>query len=453
MSSRVEQLFRIISVLLVFVISSSNAFSVSSPVKSSTVRNDDFTVSNRFSQYSFDDTLVALQVYYDHYGNLALPRRYVISMDAQMFAGNDLEDDGGRVVLSYPNKFAGVDLSKLVYNLKWWKEHVRGRPERVKRLNEIGFIWTRLQDEWNLFVEALCTYVYLNGNTMVPISFVVPSNDYTWSIDTWGMPLGNIVNRIRLRGDYLRGKPDRVRQMHMLCFVWDVKEYKFLKFYAALKFYRDHVQDWSRDKILKVPSSFVVPENDLQWPKELRGYPLGVKCQAIRQKEIYVKDNPERKLMLNQLGFQFTPNTDIGWLKTIHAAAIYSQIHDRVLDVPLNFVVPEAIASNGNDDDDYCSIYGCYEENWIWPEHLWGLPLGVRLRDVRRKGAYLKNKDTARSRIAQLNALGFVWKPKRGRKTYEKEAQKKQQWKILNVEQKKHYVPDDDNVRSIFTIT
>ena len=453
MSSRLDQLLAIISVLLIFVISCSNAFSLSSPVKSSTARNDDFNISKSYSQHSFDDTLVALQVYYDHYGNLALPRRYVISMDAQMFAGNDLGDDGERVVLSYSKKFAGVDLSKLVYNLKWWQEHVRGRPERVERLNEIGFIWTRLQDEWNLFVEALCTYVYLNGNTLVPISFVVPSNDYTWSIDTWGMPLGNIVNRIRLRGDYLRGKPDRIRQMHMLGFVWDVKEYKFLKFYSALKHYRDNVQDWSRDKILKVPSSFVIPENDLNWPKELRGYPLGVKCQAIRQKEIYVKDNPERKLMLNQLGFQFAPNTDIGWLKTIHAAAIYSQIHDRVLDVPLNFVVPEPIASNENDDDDYCSIYGCYEENWIWPKYLWGLPLGVRLRDVRRKGAYLKNKDTARSRIAQLNALGFVWKPKRGRKTFDKEAQKKQQWKILNLEQKTHYVSDEDNVRSIFTIT
>ena len=50
----------------------------------------------------------------------------------------------------------------------------------------------------------------------------------------------------------------------------------------------------------------------------------------------------------------------------------------------------------------------------FFKEHLWGLPLGQRLKDVRQKGAYLKGKN-GEARRRQLDALGFNWTPKRGR--------------------------------------
>jgi hypothetical protein len=43
------------------------------------------------------------------------------------------------------------------------------------------------------------------------------------------------------------------------------------------------------------------------------------------------------------------------------------------------------------------------------------LKLGQRLKDVRLKGTYLKGKDK-HIRKAQLDTLGFVWNPKRGRR-------------------------------------
>jgi hypothetical protein len=49
-------------------------------------------------------------------------------------------------------------------------------------------------------------------------------------------------------------------------------------------------------------------------------------------------------------------------------------------------------------------------------EPLWGFPLGQRLKDVRLKGAHLKSEKLANARRAQLDALGFVWQPKRGRR-------------------------------------
>ena len=48
-------------------------------------------------------------------------------------------------------------------------------------------------------------------------------------------------------------------------------------------------------------------------------------------------------------------------------------------------------------------------------ECLWGVPLGQRLRDIRVKGNYLKGKNSD-ARRQQLDALGFNWEPKRGRR-------------------------------------
>jgi hypothetical protein len=47
---------------------------------------------------------------------------------------------------------------------------------------------------------------------------------------------------------------------------------------------------------------------------------------------------------------------------------------------------------------------------------LWGFPLGLRLKDVRLKGAYLKGEG-AEGRRRQLNTLGFVWNPRPGRQS------------------------------------
>jgi hypothetical protein len=127
-----------------------------------------------------------------------------------------------------------------------------------------------------------------------------------------------------------------------------------------------------------------------------------------------VKNQPDRISALEEIGFQWSGNASLGWLEVVHAAAIYSQLHGRELNVPQNFVVPcppKAFRTNS-----VASPFGgiaSNDETWPWPEKLWGLKLGQRLKDIRLKGRYLKGK-SANARIMQLDALGFVWKPKRG---------------------------------------
>jgi len=240
--------------------------------------------------------------------------------------------------------------------------------------------------------------------------------------------------RIRNRDDFLRGNNaiSRRAQLDGLGFVWDVQESKFKKFYVALhhfaklkrcgKFSNTNPQrgggtTTGRTEALRVPSTFVIPIDDEQWPKELWGFPLGAKCTAVRQKELYIRNKPERQQMLQELGFRYSGNACLGWLEVMHAAAIYSRMNNRNLNVPFNFAVPAPPPTTDNLSQNSMQT----EEDWPWPEHLWGFPLGQRLKDVRVRGAYLSG-EMGVERRRQLDALGFNWKPKRGRpkKTVEK---------------------------------
>lgn len=349
----------------------------------------------------YESALSALQAYHAIHSNLVIPRRYFVP---------EIEE--------YPEEWHMLDLSSTVYTMKWWQRHVRQYPARVEELNKLGFIWERLQPEWNLVMEALVTFSLVHGHLMVPSTFIVPHGSNNFAKATWGIPLGSCVARIRSRDDFLRGRNASARRQQLdgLGFVWDVHDYLFRKFFAALKHFvamqakSDGVQG---KRPLRVPSTFVVPSGeDSGWPRELWGYPLGAKCSAVRQKELYVKNQPERQRALAEMGFHFGGNASLGWLEVVHAAAIYSQMHGHNLDVPLKFVVPAP--PHVTTDGTISNIQGT-DDAWPWPEYLWGLPLGQRLKDVRLKGAYLSGS-SGEARRAQLDALGFNWTPKRGRR-------------------------------------
>mmetsp|Transcript_16324 Transcript_16324/g.23027 ORF Transcript_16324/g.23027 Transcript_16324/m.23027 type:complete len:470 (-) Transcript_16324:370-1779(-) len=354
----------------------------------------------------YEYTIEALRSYHAIHGDLAMPQRFIVPEDSD-----------------YPEVWHGKDLASTVYDMEWWQKHVKQNPDHVADLNRLGFIWERLQTNWNLVLEALVTYSSFHGDVMVPIGFVVPHGDTGWPKATWGIHLGRAVYQIRARNDFIRGSNAASRRLQLdgLGFVWDVSDHRFRKFYQALRHFSKLEQLKAPGKsdlykALRVPSTFVVPSGSTEWPEHLWDYPLGAKCQAVRSKELYIKNNPERQAALEELGFQRNGNATLGWLEVVHAAAIYSKMHNRHLDVPLKFVVPTPphVSHNCNENEGDTCIAGS-DEAWPWPEQLWGLPLGQRLKDIRVKGAYLKCS-TANSRRAQLDALGFNWAPKRGRR-------------------------------------
>lgn len=306
---------------------------------------------------SYESTLQALQKYHKINGNLCIPRRYKVPPTSE-----------------FPKEWHNLDLASTVYSMNWWSHNIASKPERVQELNKLDFVWERLQPEYNLVLEALITFKSMYGHVRVPATFIVPYKEEDrdlWPKATWAIPLGNIVYRIRSRGDFLRNDEtawSRRRQLDNLGFIWDVSDFSFRKFLTAIKYYKklEGGGFTGNRSAIKVKTNFVVPSEKYldygeknPWPEELRGYPLGAKCSAVRQKELYVKNRPERQRALQEIGFQKAGNAALGWLEMIHAAAIYSKMHNRVLDVPVNFVVPSPPSTRIDD-----SFYATSEE-WV----------------------------------------------------------------------------------------
>jgi len=208
--------------------------------------------------------------YHEKYGDLVIPRRFVVPKTNE-----------------WPKEWHGVKLARHVYNRKWWTKHIAKKSDRVAQLNKLGFVWERMQPEWNLFMEAMVTYKSIYGDVMVPASFVIPRDNNEWSKGCWDLPLGNIVHRLRLRHDFLTGDTaiERKNQLDGLGFVWDVSDYNFKKFLVALRLFskleqQDHDHTIMASTI-RVPSKFVVPSDDGRWPKVLWNYPLGAKCMCV----------------------------------------------------------------------------------------------------------------------------------------------------------------------------
>lgn len=65
--------------------------------------------------------------------------------------------------------------------------------------------------------------------------------------------------------------------------------------YQAIQVYKDIYGD------LRIPSKFIVP-NEEPWPRVSRNVKLGVRVAAIRSAGRYVKDHPERKAQLDEIG-------------------------------------------------------------------------------------------------------------------------------------------------------
>jgi len=330
-----------------------------SKVKIKTYNNKSQKYRSNGMDLPYSSTIQALRQYYKLHGDLVMPRRYCVPENE-----------------AYPREWHGIDLASTVYDMKWWQKHVKQKPDRVAELGKMGFLWERLQPEWNLVLEALVTYKLLHGAVLVPGSFVVPTRENDWPIATWGLPLGNCVYRIRNRGDFLKGDnvASRRHQLDGLGFVWDVQEHRFQKVYAALKHFAlieghdSSTADASHNTALRVPSSFIIPKTDA-WPKELWGYSLGAKCNAIRQKQLYVKDNPRRQRLLESLRFQWrSGNASLGWLEVVHAAAIYSKLHNRILDVPFDFTVPAPPTDDPTLRIDIATAAdGLNDGVWPWP--------------------------------------------------------------------------------------
>lgn len=282
----------------------------------------------------------------------------------------------------WPASLWGMKLAKVIYRREFWKEFIADNSSRRAELDELGFVWSRLQPEYNLVLEALMTYQELHGDLLVPASFVVPSQP-PWPRGCWTMRLGSRVASIRTRNDHIRTNPQRWFQLEAMGFAFQVSEVAWTRFVSALETYKRLHGN------LRVPTGFVVPhDNHSAWPVNLHGFRLGETVNNVRTKRLYLSDNPARDRELAELGFVWEVSADRFEL-IMTALAVFKSLHGHV-DVKQQFIVPAESP---------------------WPEECYGLPLGRRVAMIRTRGDMVK---ASSERRARLSSIGLRWHVPRG---------------------------------------
>ena len=390
----------------------------------------------------------SIQKYKDIYGNLLIPQSYDLMLDA--------EDTGPQ----------GYKLGQHANSIRHTAKHYPWRisPDDLAKLNEMSFVWNSNDERFRRIITALVHYKKLYGSTVVPTKYVVPEDDEAWPLSLRGFTLGGRLshvvrqkltpkkiefmealgitaeelfdeNRIDksiididfkslqkykdIHGDLRipqsynlmldvadlgpkglklgqhvkfirtvsklypwRISPDNLAKLNEMGFIWDFNDQKFRRIILALVHYKKLYGT------VLVPRSYVVPEDAEDWPVEMRRLRLGDKLQWIRTHEL-----PPRQLeYMESLGISSETMLKQLAAMLIEALTIYKKVHkiskNEVFTVPGDFIVPSAEP---------------------WPQHIWGLTLGVRISGVRTKGNFQEYHEEFRS-------LGLDFKLKRGRR-------------------------------------
>jgi len=197
--------------------------------------------------------------------------------------------------------------------------HYAEGSDRVRLLNEIGFIWNGYDAQWMEGYVQLKLYVEENKHAAVPRLFVTKD----------GYPLGSWVNTQRTsfkdaqkykgakgargaRGHYAEGS-DRVRLLNEVGFIWDGHEAQWMAGYVQLKL------DINKYGDAAVPKGYVTDD----------GYPLGSWVQKQRREfknaqkkkdatgareKGYYAEGSDRVRHLNEVGFIWEAN-DAQWME------------------------------------------------------------------------------------------------------------------------------------------
>lgn len=259
---------------------------------------------------------------------------------------------------------------------------------------------------------AIITHAQVYNSTDVDEDFVVPE---TWPQPLRGLELGAAVASLRrleasaaadrrrhksrthkysgeeLRRDASSPRPSRTgwgRKLTQAGFDWApryVDGKHFAQIIKALKAYEDEHAD------LLLPRSFRVPARE-PYPAALAGVDLDRAVYDLSFYRTFLAGRPERQQILRELGFcwgRLQPEFNL----VIEALITFREWEGHLL-VPAAFEVPR--------------------DDVRWPASTRGMPLGRRVRQIRRRNDYLGN-DAARWR--SLDELGFCWEPKKTKRS------------------------------------
>jgi superfamily II DNA or RNA helicase len=195
--------------------------------------------------------------------------------------------------------------TEMGYKLGGWVGLQRGSKEslsaeRKARLDSLGFVWHRFEQQWEEAYEALKTYQSIHGHCHVPTGCKTEA----------GYSLGGWVHKLRMQKNSI--PRERKERLEALGFVWGVLEQQWEEGYEVLKTYQ------SIHGHCRVPAKY----------KTEAGYKLGVWVGTQRQSKESL--SAERKARLEALGFVWNPQEQ-QWEEGYEALKVYHSTHGHCL--------------------------------------------------------------------------------------------------------------------------
>jgi hypothetical protein len=246
------------------------------------------------------------------------------------------------------------------YLLGKWQSHQRRLykerklfSDRIRRLEEIGFTWERLEEMFEKGFQETLLYKKKTGDLHAP-------NRYRTAE---GFQLGAWQNTQKVRYKIRKLSPDRVKRLEEIGFIWELLEEKFEKGFLEALRYKESMGNPN------VPHGYKTPE----------GYRLDTWQSHQRGKHKKGKLSQERVKRLEDIGFKWEiqeQQREEQFEKGFQETLLYKE-------------------STGNPNT---------------PFH-YNTPEGYRLgRWQNRQRSFHKKGRLSQERIKRLNEIGFIWK-------------------------------------------
>ena len=304
----------------------------------------------------FDKVFRALKIYKALNTNLDIPTKYGTPSDID---NND-----------WPSDLHAFPLGSAVRSIKYKGD----LAEYKDQLESIGFQMNQSDHKFELFIQALTLYQELNdGATSVPRNFIVPSTA-PWPVACHGMKLGVKVSSTR--NGRSNSSPECITRLDAIGFIWD-------PYTNAADIFLDAVQAFKETNgHLLIPKQYVVPRNSEIFPRKTWGLKLGMKYHDV----IYRGDfGPMVREKFEEIGLRTAKKgfDTRHWDYIYSALQLYKEVHGNVRVKP-SFKVPSEAP---------------------WPESIWGLKLGYRLRNIRYRGDFITERPECQRLLEE--ELGF----------------------------------------------
>jgi hypothetical protein len=327
----------------------------------------DFNPEPTHKIYKYESVLLALLQYRQLYGNMRVPKRFVVPHDSD----------------AWPTSAWGLKLGITVSRIRGGITYVSMRNE----LESIGFDYSRQLYHKTYghqsVKQALLRYQELYGDMRVPIKFKVPDDSKMWPPAVLGLRLGRVVANLRGGKTYtsLRDWLESIGFDYSFKLFGRTKGYDRVK--QALLRYKELYGN------MRVPVRFKVPDESSAWPSAVLGLRLGRVVTNIRQGLSYAAMHDE----LKEIGFDLSlqARNRIHGYDTVKLALLqYKELYGDMR-VRKRFEIQSG--------------------DIAWPESLWGLRLGNAVSRIRGGISYASKRE-------ELQCIGFDYSSQRPSRTY-----------------------------------